>query len=125
MIDHVTVQVADVPVSTQFFTLLLAPLGIRPLHEDGEGVGFFSDTEPGGYWLSSARASETRELHIAFRAPTRDVVRAFHDAGLAVGGESIYEPQLFPQYHEYYFAAFIRDPDGHSVEAVCHVPVSE
>ena len=122
MFDHVTVQVADVERSRRFYTFLLAPLGIRPGHEDGEAVGFFSDTETGGYWLGPARAPEARELHLAFRAPSRAVVRAFHAAGMEAGGESIYEPQVFTQYHPNYFAAFIRDPDGHSIEAVCHKP---
>jgi catechol 2,3-dioxygenase-like lactoylglutathione lyase family enzyme len=125
LFDHVTVQVADVVVSKQFFTLLLAPLSIRPMHQDGEAVGFFSDSEPDGFWLGPAQRTETRELHIAFRAPTRAVVRSFHEAGVTAGGESIYEPQLFPQYHERYFAAFVRDPDGHSIEAVCHTPIEE
>jgi catechol 2,3-dioxygenase-like lactoylglutathione lyase family enzyme len=118
--DHVTVQVTDVERSRQFYTVLLAPLGIRPGHEDGAAVGFFSDTEAGGYWLGPARTPEARELHVAFRAASRTVVRAFHAAGMEAGGESIYDPQVFAQYHPHYYAAFVRDPDGHSIEAVCH-----
>jgi len=120
LFDHVTVQVADVERSRRFYTVLLAPLGIRVGNEDGEAVGFFSDTEAGGFWLGPARSAEARELHVAFRAPSRTVVRAFHAAGIEAGGESIYEPQMFEQYHPNYFAGFIRDPDGHSIEAVCH-----
>ena len=120
MFDHLTIQVADVPMSKRFYEVLLGPLGIQPGHQDGGAVGFFSATVPGGFWLCPARTDETRELHIAFTAPSRDLVRAFHAAGLAAGGESIYEPQAFPQYHDSYYAAFVRDPDGHSIEAVCH-----
>jgi len=65
---------------------------------------------------------EARELHLAFSAPDRAVVLAFFAAAKEADVEIIYEPQLFPQYHETYFAAFVRDPDGHSIEAVCHEP---
>ena len=63
MFDHVTVQVADVSVSRRFYTALLAPLGIRPGHEDGAAVGYFSDSEAGGFWLGPAHGAEARELH--------------------------------------------------------------
>lgn len=119
--DHVTLQVGDVDRSRAFYERLLAPLGIRPGHNEADGVGFFGPT-PGGFWIVPAQGPETRELHIAFGVPSRALVDAFFVAGSETGAEIIYKPQLFPQYHENYFAAFVRDPDGHSIEAVCHNP---
>jgi catechol 2,3-dioxygenase-like lactoylglutathione lyase family enzyme len=121
MIDHVTLQVSDVPASTAFYEVLLAPLGLQPLHADGDAVGF-TGSGPGSYWLCPALREERREVHIAFSAPSRDVVGAFHRAALELGAEVLHPPGVFPQYHEHYFGAFVRDPDGHNIEAVCHTP---
>jgi catechol 2,3-dioxygenase-like lactoylglutathione lyase family enzyme len=123
MIDHVTLQVTDVPASRAFYEPLLTPLGINaPDDPDGgPDVGFFG-TEPGSFWLAPAQRDEDRELHIAFGAVDRDAVRAFHDAAVAIGAEILHAPRIFPEYHEHYFAAFVRDPDGHNIEAVCHTP---
>ncbi|HUC35933.1 MAG TPA: VOC family protein [Acidimicrobiales bacterium] len=121
MFDHVTLQVGDVPTSRAFYEHLLSPLGIRPQYTDGDAVGFIGN-EPGSFWICPAQGSETRELHLAFSAPDRGVVQAFFAAATQAHMEVIYEPQQFPQYHENYFAAFVRDPDGHSIEAVCHEP---
>jgi catechol 2,3-dioxygenase-like lactoylglutathione lyase family enzyme len=119
--DHVTLQVAEVATSRAFYERLLSPLGIRPEYTDGDAVGFIG-TGAGSFWICPAQGVEARELHIAFSAPDRDVVLAFFAAAKEADVEIIYEPQLFPQYHETYFAAFVRDPDGHSIEAVCHEP---
>ena len=86
MIDHITLQVTSVPASTAFYEVLLAPLGIAPGHEDGAAVGFFGP-EPGSFWLCPAQGAQDRELHIAFRAASRDAVRAFHQAAVAIGAE--------------------------------------
>ena len=67
-----------------------------------------------------ATASASR--HIAFKAPDRAAVRAFFDAAVAAGAEVLHEPRIWPEYHESYFGAFVRDPDGNNVEAVCHRP---
>ena len=120
MIDHVSLQVSDVPVSTAFYEAVLAPLEIRPAHRDGAAVGFFGPG-PGSFWISPAQRADDRELHIAFRAADRDQVHAFHQAALGLGVEILHPPRVFPEYHEHYFGAFIRDPDGHNVEAVCSV----
>jgi catechol 2,3-dioxygenase-like lactoylglutathione lyase family enzyme len=117
MIDHVSLQVTDVPASTAFYEAVLAPLGIRPGPTDGAAVGFFG---PGLSKTSPAQRADDRELHIAFRARTRDEVHAFHRAALDYGAEVLHEPRVFPEYSPDYFAAFIRDPDGHNIEAVCH-----
>jgi catechol 2,3-dioxygenase-like lactoylglutathione lyase family enzyme len=119
--DNVTLRVGDVARSRAFYDRLLRPLGIRPEYTDGDAVGFVG-AEEGSFWICAAQGPEGRELHLAFTAPDRDVVRAFFAAAKEADMEIIHEPQLFSQYHETYFAAFVRDPDGHSIEAVCHQP---
>jgi catechol 2,3-dioxygenase-like lactoylglutathione lyase family enzyme len=121
MIDHVTLQVADVSVSRAFYEQVLAPLGIRPGFEDDDAVGF-ADGDRFPFWLIPAERSEDRELHIAFLAASREHVNAFHRAALQAGGEILHEPRVFEEYHPSYFGRFVRDPDGHNIEAVCHTP---
>ena len=118
MIDHVSLQVSDVPVSTAFYEAILAPLEIRPGHRDGAAIGFFGPGA-GSFWISPARRPDDRELHIAFEARSRDEVQRFHQAAVALGTEVLHAPRLFPEYNADYFAAFVRDPDGHNIEAVC------
>jgi catechol 2,3-dioxygenase-like lactoylglutathione lyase family enzyme len=121
MIDHITLQVSDTPTSVAFYVAVLEPLGIAPGHTDGAAVGFFGP-QPGSFWLCPAQRAEDRELHIAFRASSRDAVRSFHEAALLAGAEVLHAPRVFPEYHDHYYAAFVRDPDGHNIEAVCHQP---
>jgi catechol 2,3-dioxygenase-like lactoylglutathione lyase family enzyme len=123
MIDHVSLQVADVPASRVFYEALLTPLGmaVGVSDDDGPVVGFFGP-DPGSLWLGPARSAQERELHLAFRAADRESVQAFHDAAVSIGAEILHAPRVFPEYHEHYFAAFVRDPDGHNIEAVCHTP---
>jgi catechol 2,3-dioxygenase-like lactoylglutathione lyase family enzyme len=120
VIDHVTLQVTDVAASQAFYEVVLAPLSIACGHSDGTVAGFFGP-EPGSFWLCPAERDEDRELHIAFRASDRDQVHAFHHAALSLGAEILHAPRVFPEYHEHYFGAFVRDPDGHNIKAVCHV----
>jgi catechol 2,3-dioxygenase-like lactoylglutathione lyase family enzyme len=119
VLDHVSLQVQDVPASRAFYEAVLAPLGITAAHTDGAAIGFFGE-QPGSFWIAPAERGPDRELHIAFRASSREQVRAFHRAALAIGAEILHEPRVFPEYHPNYFGAFIRDPDGHNIEAVCH-----
>lgn len=121
MIDHVNLQVSDVAVSRQFYEPLLATLGVTVAAGGDTWVGFLFGSEGGSFWLIPAERSADRELHIAFRAPSRAHVGDFHAVAVANGAEILYPPQLFPEYHEHYFATFVRDPDGHNVEAVCHL----
>jgi catechol 2,3-dioxygenase-like lactoylglutathione lyase family enzyme len=122
VIDHVSLQVSDVPASVAFYRAVLSPLGIHPAPASGGvAVGFFGP-ERGSFWLSPAEREGDRELHIAFRAMNRDAVHVFHQAALAIGAEVLHAPRLFPEYHSNYYAAFIRDPDGHNIEAVCSLP---
>jgi catechol 2,3-dioxygenase-like lactoylglutathione lyase family enzyme len=121
MIDHVTLQVADVPASRAFYEQVLAPLGIRPGFEDEGAVGF-ADGDSFPLWLIPAERGEDRELHLAFLAPSREHVRAFHAAALQAGAEILHAPRVFEEYHPSYYGCFVRDPDGHNIEAVCHTP---
>ncbi len=85
----------------------------------GEVIGYGSERPE--FWLGPHRTgSGFRESHLAFTAPDRDRVMAFHDAAVAAGADVLHAPREWPEYHERYFAAFVRDPDGNNVEAVCH-----
>ncbi len=118
MIDHLSLQVADVARSRAFYEVLLAPLGLRAAYTDGPAVGF-ADEQGAPFWILPAARDADRELHFAFSAATRAVVRAFGEAASTLGAEILHEPRLFPEYGTAYFGCFVRDPDGHNVEAVC------
>jgi catechol 2,3-dioxygenase-like lactoylglutathione lyase family enzyme len=121
MIDHVSLQVTDVGRSRMFYEALLAPLGYRAAFADGEAAGF-ADSAGASFWLGPAERDEQRELHIAFLATDRSTVRHFHLAALSLGAEVLHAPRLFPQYDPHYFGCFVRDLDGHNIEAVCRQP---
>jgi catechol 2,3-dioxygenase-like lactoylglutathione lyase family enzyme len=119
VIDHVSLQVADVAASRAFYEVVLGPLGMRPV-DVGVAVGFADGTRfP--FWISPAQRPDARELHIAFEAADRGVVDAFHRAAVSIGAEILHEPRVFPEYHPNYYGCFVRDLDGHNVEAVCHL----
>lgn len=121
MIDHVSVQVRGLAASCAFYDAVLAPLGGRRLMDEGDAVGYGTD-QP-SFWLSAQQSPEpAAEVHVAFSAATRDEVHAFHAAATAVGAETLHAPRVWPEYHESYFAVFVRDPDDNNVEAVCHLP---
>jgi catechol 2,3-dioxygenase-like lactoylglutathione lyase family enzyme len=120
MIDHLSLQCADVAASAAFYDAVLAPLGGERVMEFGDVIGYGVPPQP-QFWLGPWNTGEGfRESHIAFSAPNRAAVRAFFDAAVAVGAEILHEPRLWPEYHESYFGAFVRDPDGNNVEAVSH-----
>lgn len=122
MIDHLSVQCADVAAAGAFYDTVLAPLGGRRIMDFGEVVGFGVPPMP-VFWLGPRTTGEGfREVHIAFQAPDRAAVRAFFDAAVAAGAEVLHPPALRPEYHQTYYGAFVRDPDGNNVEAVCHTP---
>jgi catechol 2,3-dioxygenase-like lactoylglutathione lyase family enzyme len=122
MLDHVGFQCADLAASAAFYEAVLAPLGGRRLMDFGVAMGFGIPPMP-DFWLSRLDSGEGfRESHIAFTAADRATVRAFFDAAVSAGAEVLHEPRLWPEYHEQYYGAFVRDPDGNNVEAVCHRP---
>jgi catechol 2,3-dioxygenase-like lactoylglutathione lyase family enzyme len=122
VIDHLAIQCADVAVSAEFYDAVLAPLrGVRVM-DFGAVIGFGVAPRP-DFWIGPRSTGEGfREVHIAFSAPDRGAVRAFFDAAVARGAEALHEPRVWPEYHPNYYGAFVRDPDGNNVEAVCHQP---
>lgn len=127
MLDHVGVQVADVEASAAFYLGVFAAVGLReavrfPAAEDGTGlvVGLAGADGIPRFWLSPAGGAEARELHVAFAAPDRAAVDAVHVAAERAGIEVLHAPREWPEYHPGYYGVFLRDLDGHNVEAVCH-----
>jgi len=122
MLDHLGIQCAQVAASAAFYDKVLAPLGAIRIMDFGEVVGFGVPPKP-DFWISP-RVGEAgfRESHIAFAAADRSTVRAFFEAAVSTGAEVLHTPRVFPEYHPNYYGAFVRDPDGNSVEAVCHSP---
>lgn len=121
MIDHLSIQCADVAASAAFYDAVLATLGGERVMDFGEVIGYGLPPMP-DFWIGANDTGEGfREAHIAFSAPTRAAVAEFFDAALAQGAEVLHEPRLWPEYHPNYFGAFVRDPDGNNVEACCHL----
>lgn len=123
MIDHMTFGVSDVARAVAFYDAALAPLGLRRLadfHDGDRRVVGYGDSQP-CFWMAEERATSGL-FHVAFRARCRAEVVAFHAAALTAGGTDNGPPGLRPRYHADYYAAFVRDPDGHNIEAVCHLP---
>ncbi len=95
-------------------------IGGRRILEFGDVIGYGVPPTP-AFWIGPRTTGEGfRESHIAFSAPDRTTVGSFFEAAKAAGADALYEPRFWPQYHADYFAAFVRDPDGNNVEAVCH-----
>jgi catechol 2,3-dioxygenase-like lactoylglutathione lyase family enzyme len=127
MIDHTGVGVSDFARSKAFYSTALAAIGYEllkafPAEITGtvDVAGFGEGGKP-DFWISSGGAN-TPPVHVAFRVATRAEVDAFHAAGLAAGGTDNGAPGIRAHYHPDYYGAFIRDPDGHNIEAVCHAP---
>lgn len=122
MLDHVSIQCADVAASAAFYDAVLAPLGGTRVLDFGEVIGYGIASRP-DFWIGPQATGESfREAHVAFSAPDRAGVRAFFDAAVKAGAEVLHEPRVWPEYHPGYYGAFVRDPDGNNVEAVCHTP---
>jgi catechol 2,3-dioxygenase-like lactoylglutathione lyase family enzyme len=122
MLSHLSLQCADVAASAAFYDAVLAPLGGVRIMDFGEVIGYGVPPMP-DFWIGPHQTgSGFRESHVAFEAPNRDAVHAFFDAAKAAGAEVLHEPKLWPEYHVNYYGAFVRDPDGNNVEAVCHAP---
>ncbi|QNA83676.1 VOC family protein [Sphingomonas sp. So64.6b] len=126
MIDHIGLAVTDIARSRAFYEAALAPLGIRTIE-----VIDPSQTESGGtavmmgideiFFVIADNEAIGEGTHVAFRAPSRDDVDAFHAAAMAAGGRDNGAPGIRERYHPDYYAAFVHDPDGINVEAVCHL----
>lgn len=121
LLDHLSIQCADPAASAAFYDAVLAPLGARRIMEFGPVVGYGA-AQP-EFWIGPRQTGEGfRESHIAFAAQDRATVDSFFRAAVDAGAEVLHEPRLWPEYHRDYYGAFVRDPDGNNVEAVCHRP---
>ncbi len=120
MIDHTGLAVSDFERSRRFYAAALAPLGYRELMALPGVAGFGEPPKP-DFWIHQGPPNEPR-VHVAFRAASRAAVDAFHRAAVAAGGRDNGAPGLRPHYHPNYYGAFVLDPDGHNIEAVCHTP---
>ncbi len=122
MIDHTGINVSNFEKSKEFYAKALAPLGYQLLREFNDAfAGFGIDGEP-DFWIGQGEVNTPR-IHVAFRAQTREMVQAFYAAALEVGGRDNGAPGLRTHYHPDYYGAFVLDPDGHNIEAVCHFRV--
>jgi len=123
-LDHVAISTADYPTSLAFYEKALAPLGIRTHMkfegEEGNVAGLGAETP--FLWIGDGGKLTGGRVHLAFAAPNRAAVDAFYAAAIAAGGKDNGPPGLRPHYHATYYAAFVYDPDGHNIEAVCHAP---
>ena len=127
MIDHTGLKITDPVASRRFYEAALGPLGYQvlmeiPVEYTGGMVvlGYGVPPKP-DFWVAQGKPEEPR-VHVAFRAESRTAVDAFYRAALAAGGKDNGPPGPRPHYHQHYYGAFVLDPDGHNVEAVCHTP---
>ena len=126
-IDHTGISVSDFAKAKAFYNQALAPLGIAIMMEfpksvtgDFDVAGYGRDQKP-DFWIAE-NGRTTPRLHFAFKATNRAEVDAFHKAALAAGGQDNGPPGIRQHYHPNYYGAFVLDPDGNNIEAVCHLP---
>lgn len=127
MIDHMGIDVKDLAASRAFYGACLAPLGYAQVMEvtpeqtgSYHGIGYGKDGKP-DFWIGTADKHQTA-LHIAFAASSRADVDAFYEAAIAAGGKDNGRPGIREHYHPDYYGAFVYDPNGNNIEAVCHKP---
>jgi catechol 2,3-dioxygenase-like lactoylglutathione lyase family enzyme len=118
MLDHIIISVADYPASRAFYEKALAPLGYHVVMEMQGAAGFGILEKPDFFIRQGEAVAPT--IHLAFTSRDRETVDAFHAAALEAGGKDNGAPGLRPDYHPNYYGAFVFDPDGHNIEAVCH-----
>jgi len=125
MIDHTGVSVSDFAISKAFYIRALAPIGYELLAEfpaavtGSHAVAGFGEPPKPDFWIGTGKPN-VPPIHVAFRVSSRALVDAFYKAALAAGGRDNGAPGLRPHYHPDYYGAFVLDPDGHNIEAVCH-----
>lgn len=127
MIDHIGIGVSDYAASKRFYIAALRPLGFDlvmevPLeHTGGRGVAGFGPPQKPEFWISGDKPNDP-PVHVALRVESRRIVDEFYRAAIAAGGSDNGAPGIRAHYHSNYYGAFVRDPDGHNIEAVCHSP---
>jgi len=126
MIDHIGIEVSDYQKSKQFYEHALAPIGYKLIMEVEGFAGFGPNIESSPIatlWLHQGN-SPSFKTHIAFTAKSRTDVDKFYDAAISAGGQDNGKPGIREHYHPHYYGAFVLDPDGHNIEAVCHLSTS-
>ena len=118
MYDHIGLKVSNLDASVRFYAAALAPLKHVLHSRDASGAGFGPAGAP-ALWLYASEAAPRAGMHVAFQAPDREAVERFHAAGIAAGGSDNGKAGLRADYSPHYYAAFLLDPDGNNVEAVC------
>ena len=126
LLDHVSITVRRIDAARRFYDAIMAVLGVEKAYDREDAIGYAQRNRPGddshsyfSVFLSPSAAADPRR-HYCFRASSAKAVRAFHAAGLVAGGTDAGAPGLRSHYHPGYYAAFLEDPDGNRVEAVCH-----
>jgi catechol 2,3-dioxygenase-like lactoylglutathione lyase family enzyme len=123
VIDHLGINCADWDKAKAFYDKVLGVLGYTRQMDFEVAIGYGKDGKP-DFWIADMSAGDAagpnREVHVAFQASGTGAVKAFYDAAVELGAESLHAPRLWPEYHPGYFGAFVRDPDGNNVEAVFH-----
>lgn len=119
MLDHVSLKVGDFARSRAFYDAALQPLGLGRLMGDDLHFAGYGDSRP-FFWIGEGAGGGP--AHVAFAARHRGAVEAFYAAAMAAGGRDNGPPGVRAHYHPDYYGAFVLDPDGHNIEAVCHAP---
>jgi catechol 2,3-dioxygenase-like lactoylglutathione lyase family enzyme len=122
VIDHLGINVSDYERSRDFYARALAPLGLSLMMEPMPGIGGFGSEGKPWFWITDQRQPTTENVHVAFTAPDRATVDTFHAVALDAGGVDNGPPGVRELYHPTYYGAYVLDPDGNNVEAVCHRP---
>ena len=121
MLDHVTIGISDIERSKTFYDAALRPLGITRLYAEGAEFAGYGVRPKAFFWIGR-RATPQTGAHIAFTANDRATVDRFYGDAIRAGGRDNGRPGIRPHYHANYYGAFVLDPDGHNIEAVCHAP---
>jgi catechol 2,3-dioxygenase-like lactoylglutathione lyase family enzyme len=128
MFSHITLGTNDIRKAAEFYDAVLAPLGLkRTFSEIDDGIiAYGPANQPPQFFIctpfNEQAASVGNGTHVALMAPTRAAIDAFHKTAVEAGGTDEGAPGPRPQYHEHYYGAYIRDPDGNKLQACCHVP---
>jgi catechol 2,3-dioxygenase-like lactoylglutathione lyase family enzyme len=124
MLDHITINVRDLRRAKNFYDQALRPLGIECLYIEVDGFVGYGASSEAFFWLGQKNSQQT-SVHVAFRTEDRGTVDRFYEEALNAGGQDNGPPGIRACYHPDYYGAFVLDPDGHNIEAVCHTPSAE